>query len=220
MKENKVEKNKKLVSFKNFDLINENIQDKAIQNKTTFSDELEKIVLKEILTDNPVTNDLIGDIYNTGLKDTIIKICHELYLNPFLPNDDVLIKYLLKMFNQYKYINKENDEKMIKKLNFSCILLKKKINDYYSNGENIEFDEKIRLEDTNKTMESLFDDINHINLWDIIYVINKNIDFLESWDYIYKILKEIVELSSDNLWEGPEKRLNGIEMIKKLTKEW
>lgn len=224
-KNNDTEKNtnKKLITFKNIDLINGIVQDRATLSDTSYSAIIEDILLKEFLPESKASVYYIEMIYKYGLKETFIALMQNLSaginFEASQTNSYALVKLAMNIVSRpfSSSIDQTHKDLLLGHFPSNCEAVKQKI-EHESSKKKLSFDEEQRLRDT-LALLSLRDpqDFVPYNYFELVLA---NWEILGNYTFTFRMLYDVVALSDPALWDRPEHRLNAIDCIADVTSTW
>lgn len=227
IKSEPTQKNKKLITFTNYELIDRYTKDIAEMEQTNVSAVIENIILKQILAeaDFDATNYYIKKIYSDGLKDAFIALFQNLSAGiqgkSTHTNAYALVNLCLKITNRpfmsgfdpdYKYLE---DEHLVK----NCKAVREKI-EYQKSKENLNFDQKIALDDDISLLKQTENHAVDFVPYNYFRLVLARWNTLGNYTYTFRMLMDVVALSEPDLWDSAKYRLQAIEIIKSVTESW
>lgn len=223
--ESQNQKNKKLISLVNFDLIEGFTKDMAEITQTNASTVIENIILDRILSKYDTPNYYIKKIYKEGLKETYIALMQNLSAGiqgmASHDNAEALVKLGINIVNRPFSCGMDNDYLYLSEDHFpsNCRCVREKI-EHETEKEKLGFDEKMAYEDDIMLLSQTENKACDFVPYNYFRLVLARWDVLGNYTYTFRLLMDVVALSEERLWGSAEYRLQAIEIIKKVTEKW
>jgi hypothetical protein len=223
--ESQNQKNKKLISLVNFDIIEGFTKDMAETTQTNASTVIENIILDQILSKSKTSNYYIKEIYDIGLKETFISLMQDLSAGiqgmASHDNAEELVKLGMSIVNRPFSAGMDEKHKELSEHHFpsNCRCVREKI-EHETAEEKLEFDEKMAYEDDIMLLSQTENKACDFVPYNYFRLVLARWDILGNYTYTFRMLMDVVALSEEKLWDSAEYRLQAIEIIKKVTEMW
>lgn len=223
--ESQNQKNKKLISLVNFDIIEGFTKDMAETTQTNASTVIENIILDRILSKSKTSNYYIKEIYDKGLKETFISLMQDLSAGiqgmASHDNAEELVKLGMSIVNRPFSAGMDEKYKELSEHHFpsNCRCVREKI-EHETAEEKLEFDEKMAYEDDIMLLSQTENKACDFVPYNYFRLVLARWDILRNYTYTFRMLMDVVALSEEKLWDSAEYRLQAIEIIKKVTEMW
>lgn len=223
--ESQNQKNKKLISLVNFDIIEGFTKDMAETTQTNASTVIENIILDRILSKSKTSNYYIKEIYDKGLKETFISLMQDLSAGiqgmASHDNAEELVKLGMSIVNRPFSAGMDEKHKELSEHHFpsNCRCVREKI-EHETAEEKLEFDEKMAYEDDIMLLSQTENKACDFVPYNYFRLVLARWDILGNYTYTFRMLMDVVALSEEKLWDSAEYRLQAIEIIKKVTEMW
>ena len=223
--ESQNQKNKKLISLVNFDLIEGYTKDMAEITQTNVSTVIENILLDRILSKSNTSNYYIKEIYDNGLKEAFIALMQTLSAGiqgmASHDNAEEIVKLGMSVVNRPFSAGMDEKYQNLSEHHFpsNCRCVRENIeND--TEEEKLEFDEKMAYEDDIMLLSQTENKACDFVPYNYFRLVLARWDILGNYTYTFRMLMDVVALSEERLWDSAEYRLQAIEIIKKVTETW
>lgn len=223
--ESQNQKNKKLISLVNFDIIEGFTKDMAETTQTNASTVIENIILDRILSKSKTSNYYIKEIYDKGLKETFISLMQDLSAGiqgmASHDNAEELVKLGMSIVNRPFSAGMDEKYKELSEHHFpsNCRCVREKI-EHETAEEKLEFDEKMAYEDDIMLLSQTENKACDFVPYNYFRLVLARWNILGNYTYTFRMLMDVVALSEEKLWDSAEYRLQAIEIIKKVTEMW
>lgn len=214
---------RKIITLKNFDIIDGYIKDRAVKDDSNDSAVIENILLKQILPDSEIASYYISMIYCNGLKQTVMTLMQDLTVDvQWEGAHDVaflLVRMAMEMVQEsYVAIDDEFAYLMEEDLPSNCRAIIEKLN-HESEKNELNFNEKQLLKD-DEALLSMTDGKT------VDFVPYKYFRLVVSWwkwlgDYAFtfRLLYDVVALTERSIWDTAEYRLRARDIISEVCGE-
>ena len=218
---------RKIITLKNFDLIDGYVKDMAHITDSNDSAIIERILLDHILSDDADAAFYISKIYSVGLKNALLAFIHnlsiEVQLKPklyYIKDPESLDTFELVLLI-YTILNiqipMEVDSEYAYILNGSFMSnsesVLRKIEDVLQ-SEELSFNEKEQLRDERRILTETNLDPEKFSPCEYLRVLLNEWHYLRDYTFAYRLLYDIVALSLPGFWIYPEHRIRAIKVIK------
>ena len=223
--ESQNQKNKKLISLVNFDLIEGYTKDMAEITQTNVSTVIENILLDRILSKSNTSNYYIKEIYDNGLKEAFIALMQTLSAGiqgmASHDNAEEIVKLGMSVVNRPFSAGMDEKYQNLSEHHFpsNCRCVREKI-EHETEEEKLEFDEKMAYEDDIMLLSQTENKACDFVPYNYFRLVLARWDILGNYTYTFRMLMDVVALSEERLWDSAEYRLQAIEIIKKVTEKW
>lgn len=223
--ESQNQKNKKLISLVNFDLIEGYTKDMAEITQTNVSTVIENILLDRILSKSNTSNYYIKEIYDNGLKEAFIALMQTLSAGiqgmASHDNAEEIVKLGMSVVNRPFSAGMDEKYQNLSEHHFpsNCRCVREKI-EHETEEEKLEFDEKMAYEDDIMLLSQTENKACDFVPYNYFRLVLARWDILGNYTYTFRMLMDVVALSEERLWDSAEYRLQAIEIIKKVTETW
>lgn len=223
--ESQNQKNKKLISLVNFELIEGFTKDMAETTQTNASTVIENIILDRILSKSKTSNYYIKEIYDKGLKETFISLMQDLSAGiqgmASHDNAEEIVKLGMSVVNRPFSAGMDEKYQNLSEHHFpsNCRCVREKI-EHETEEEKLEFDEKMAYEDDIMLLSQTENKACDFVPYNYFRLVLARWDVLGNYTYTFRMLYDVVALSEERLWNSAEYRLQAIEIIKKVTEKW
>ena len=223
--ESQNQKNKKLISLVNFDLIEGYTKDMAEITQTNVSTVIENILLDRILSKSNTSNYYIKEIYDNGLKEAFIALMQTLSAGiqgmASHDNAEEIVKLGMSVVNRPFSAGMDEKYQNLSEHHFpsNCRCVREKI-EHETEEEKLEFDEKMAYEDDIMLLSQTENKACDFVPYNYFRLVLARWDILGNYTYTFRMLMDVVALSEERLWDSAEYRLQAIEIIKKVIETW
>lgn len=223
--ESQNQKNKKLISLVNFDLIEGYTKDMAEITQTNVSTVIENILLDRILSKSNTSNYYIKEIYDNGLKEAFIALMQTLSAGiqgmASHDNAEEIVKLGMSVVNRPFSAGMDEKYQNLSEHHFpsNCRCVREKI-EHETEEEKLDFDEKMAYEDDIMLLSQTENKACDFVPYNYFRLVLARWDILGNYTYTFRMLMDVVALSEERLWDSAEYRLQAIEIIKKVTETW
>lgn len=219
---------RKIVTLKNFDLINGFVKDMVEVQDSNDSAVIEGILLEHIM---PISQTslaskyYINQIYTNGLKETVILLLQNLAgetqksesYNKAYPLITLIMGILNRPFGsevdeQYKHLLEDHFPS-------NCKAVSEKL-EYETKDMQLTFDEKQRLKDDLMLLSLTKQDAVDFVPYNYIRLVVNNWEVLKQNSFTYRMLFDVVALSDPMFWNRAEYRLKAREVIIEVCRTW
>lgn len=221
---------RKIITLKNFDLIDGYVKDMAYMKDSNDSAIIEGILLDKILSNSADAAFYIKKIYSFGLKYTLLTFIHNLSVEVQLKADYEwdparartleLVLLIRNILNDPMVMGVDPEYAYI--LNSSLVensgAVLRKIEDTLENKE-LSFNEKEQLRDERKLLSATDLDPEKFSPCPYLSVLLNKWYILGDYTFAYRLLYDIVALSLPGFWIYPEHRIRAIDVIKLICGE-
>ena len=221
---------RKIITLKNFDLIDGYVKDMAYLQDSNDSAIIEKILLNNIFSDSADAAFYIKKIYSLGLKNALLAFIHnlsvEVQLKSDYEEDPAHLKTLELLLLIRNVLNDpmpmEVDPEFADLLNGSLISNSESVLRKIENvleGRELSFNDKEQLQDERKLLSATNLDPEKFYPCSYMRVLLNKWALLGDYTFAYRLLYDIVALSLPGFWVYPEHRIRAIEVIKLICEE-
>lgn len=223
--ESQNQKNKKLISLVNFDLVEGFTKDMAEMTQTNTSTVIENIIMDRILSKSPTSSYYIKKIYSDGLKEAYIALFQTLSagIQGMASHDNAyeLVKLGMNIVNRPFSSGMDEKYKSLAEQHFplNCRCVREKI-EHDVSKEKLEFDSKMSFEDDILFLTQTENGACDFVPYNYFRLVLARWKILGNYTYTFRMLMDVVALSEERLWDSAEHRLQAIEVIKTVTESW
>lgn len=216
---------RKMVVFKHVELVNGYYQDKATLMNSNYSATIEDVLLDNILTGEKAPDHYIEYIYSHGLKECFMALMQNLSAGINFKaadqNSYALIKLATNILSRpfSSSIDSEHSDYYNGHFPSNCQQVAK-ILEHETKDKELSFEKKMELEDNLLLLRNSTKDGVDFVPYNYFSLVLKNWTILGNNTFTFRMLFDVVALSDKALWDKPEYRINAIECIKDVTKDW
>jgi len=216
---------RKIITLKNFSLVDRYIKDKAVVDESNDSAVIESILLEKILPSSPVAAHYVKSIYNIGLKETYMTLMEVLSagtgFKAAYDNAYDLVKFGKNAILQYPFTGGIDPEyeHLIPYLESCCASIIRKL-EYETQNRELSFDQKEMLADDKILLECDFRNEMNFRAQHYFNVVLSRWDILGNYTFTYRMLRTVVALSNPIFWEDPKQRLIARDIIAEVCENW
>lgn len=219
---------RKIITLKNFDLIDGFVKDTAEAQDSNDSAVIEGILLEHIMPTSQMSlasTYYVNQIYTNGLKETVILLLQNLAAETQKPESYdkafPLITLIMGILNrpfgsevdeQYKHLLKDHFPS-------NCKAVSEKL-EYETKDMQLTFDEKQRLEDDLMLLSLTKQDAVDFVPYNYLRLVVNNWEVLKKNSFTYRMLFDVVALSDPMFWNRAEHRLKAREVIIEVCRTW
>lgn len=223
--ESQNQKNKKLISLVNYDLIEGFAKDMAEKTQTNASNVIENIILDRILSKSNTSNYYIKLIYNAGLKEAYIALFQTLSagIKGMASHNNAyeLVKLGINIVNRPFSSGMDEKYKELSEHHFpsNCRCVREKL-EHDIAKEELEFNDNMAFEDDILLLTQTENGACDFVPYNYFRLILARWEILGNFTYTFRLLMDVVALSEERLWDSAEYRLQAVEVIKTVTESW
>lgn len=216
---------RKMVVFKQVELLNGYYQDKAVLSDTNFSAAIEDVLLKNILTGNAATDYYIGYVYKSGLKACYMALMQNLSaginFRASEKNAYPLIKLAANILARpySSSIDQTYSHYYDGHFPSNCIQVARLLEHVAENKE-LSFEEEMELKDNIVLLNNTTKNGVEFIPYNYFSLVLRNWEILGDNTFTFRMLFDVVALSDTDMWEKPDNRIKAVDIIKEVTAKW
>lgn len=219
------QKNKKLITLVNYDLIEGFTKDMAEITQTNVSTTIENMLLDQILLKSDTPDYYIKLIYTDGLKETYIALFQALSagIQGMASHDNAyeIVKLGMNIVNRPFSCGMDEKYKELSEHHFpsNCRCVREKM-EHDIEKEQLDFNDSMAFEDDVLLLTQTENGACDFVPYNYFRLVLARWETLGNFTYTFRMLMDVVSLSEERLWNSAKYRLQAIEVIKTITKSW
>lgn len=216
--------NRKIITLKNFEIVDGYIKDRAVRDDSNDSAVIESILLNQILPPSAIASYYISMIYRDGLKQTVMTLMQDLSagIQWKAAHDNALplVRMVMEMV-QKSYIAVDEDFAylMEEHLPSNCRAIVEKLN-HESEKNELNFNIKQLLKDDEMLLSMTDGKSVDFVPYNYFRLVVSWWDWLGDYTFTFRLLYDVVALTEKGIWDTAEYRLRARDIIGEVCSKW